>query len=195
MNFKDRFKKSFEPKKYIKSSSHDDRSIAWKIPLIFIPVFAMLLFPVNTTEVFSLILSVAGGIMVYISVIRIDQFKLSHRWKKIEGKLLHKKVVIDNPYAERDYVKSYFPYMKYSYSVEGRVYVSDKVANYRELRDFPEEIEEMMESLSIPDLIVYFNPKKPSESLLIPDLPVHRKIFWIFIFLLGLVLLTVGLLV
>ncbi len=128
---------------------------------------------------------VVGVFIVYKSIQRISQFHLSKRWKQAEGTLLYKKVAMDNPYAA-DRAKSYFPYMKYRYRVGRITYVSDSVSNYRELRDFPEEIEVFMEALATPRLIVYYNPKYPSQSLLIADMPLHRKVFWIMMLLLGL---------
>ncbi len=176
--------RGLRPKKTVEKSSRDDRSIMWKLPLAGIPLMVLLLLPVNLGTTLSIVLVGVGAVLIYMSIPRITQFKLSAAWKTVEGELLYTKVAVENPFAA-DRAKSYFPYMKYSYKVGRKTYVSDRVANYRELRDFPEEVEALMKQMSTPVLRVYYNPKKHSESLLIADMPLHRKIFWIFIFLLG----------
>lgn len=179
-----RVNRGLKPKKTVVESSADDKSIMWKLPLIIFPFILLLLLPIDLGIALSIILIAVGIVLTYISIQKFNQFTLSNTWKIVDGELLYKKVTVDNPYAA-DRAKSYFPYIKYSYTVERKTYVSDTVANYRELRDFPEEIDELMQLMSTPILKVYYNPKDPSESLLIADMPLHRKIFWIFIFLLG----------
>ncbi len=156
-----RINRGLKPKKSIKKSSADDKSIIWKIPLITIFFMILLLFPMDLEIVLQIILFVVGIFMTLISIRKIQQFKLSNTWKTAEGELLYKKVAKDNPYAA-DRATSYFPYMKYSYQVGRKTYISDTVANYRELRDFPEEIDELMERMSSSALKVYYNPKDPS---------------------------------
>jgi len=176
--------KELRPKKKIEKSSLDDRSIIWKLPLIGVPFMILLLLPIDLGKTLSIVLVGVGVVMIYMSISKVTQFKLSTTWKTVDGELLYKKVAVDNPFAA-DRATSYFPYMKYSYKIGRKTYVSDIVANYRELRSFPEEIEDLMKQMSTPVLRVYYNPKKHSESLLIADMPLHRKIYWIFIFLLG----------
>jgi len=185
-----RLEKGLGSKKPVKTSTADDRSFFWKFSLIT-PLPVLLLLPVDTTGIFAVILLGIGGGMTVLSLYRIRQFRLSARWQTTTGTLLYKKVAIDNP-AAADRGRSYFPYIKYRYAVGSREYYSDSVGNYRELRDFPEEIEEWMEQLATPSLRVYYNPEKPSQSLLIADMPLHRRLFWIFIFVLGCSSVAVG---
>jgi len=179
-----RMENGLKPKAEVQTSSVDDKSMVWKVPLIILPFMALLLIPGDLETVLQIISFIVGIFMIYISTQKIFQFKLSGSWKTVEGELLYSKVAIDNPYA-RDLLKSYFPYMKYSYTVGRKTYFSDKVANYRELRDYPEEIEEMITQMTTPKLTVYYNPKNPEKSLLIADMPLHRKLFWIFMLLMG----------
>jgi len=186
-----RIDKGLKPKKYVKPSKVDDRSLYWKLAILFFPFSLLMLLPVDLSKIFPIVLVLIGIPMTYKSIQRIRQFSLSDRWKTVTGELLYKKVAIDNPFAA-DRAKSYFPYMKYSYKVDSKTYVSDTVANYRELRDFPEEIEEYMEQLTRASLKVHYNPEKHAESLLVADMPLHRKIFWIFIFILGFSSVIIG---
>lgn len=172
-----------------KNKKIDDRSVTWKV--FGLVLFAFLFqFFYGTTLLNTFIPFILGIALIYYSVKKLTLFNLSQKWENTEGTLLYKKVAIDNPYA-REMVWSYFPYIKYSFNVKGRTYTSDHVAYYRELKSKPEQIETFISKLSEPNLIVYYNPQNPNESVLIPDMPLHRKIFWYFFLLIGIIALVI----
>jgi len=173
-----------------KNKKIDDRSIPW---IVFGVVLLAFLFPLSYGTVLqnTLIPFILGLVFVYFSIKKILLFNLSKKWKNTEGEVLYTKVAIDNPYA-REMVWSYFPYIKYSFNVKGRIYTSDHVAYYRELRSRPQQIETFLSNLSEPNLTVYYNPQNPKESVLIPDMPLHRKLFWYFFLFIGISSLTIS---
>ncbi|MBN2892325.1 MAG: DUF3592 domain-containing protein [Bacteroidales bacterium] len=175
------------------STSIDDRSVVWKVGIIvlFSPLFIFL--PHDSILKDVIFPLFVGMGLLYISINKMRRFNLVTKWKITDGELLNKKVAIDNPYA-REFVRSYFPYIKYSYPVHGKTYISDSVAHYRELKSSEQEIEKLMDKMTASGLKVYFNPNRPEESVLIANIPLHRKLFWLFIFFLGCTALSVGLL-
>ena len=174
-----------------KNKTIDDRSVPWKV--FGIVLFAFLFhFSYGTSLQNTFIPFVLGIALIYFSAKKITHFNLIQKWKNTDGTLLYKKVAIDNPYA-REMVWSYFPYIKYSFNVKGRTYTSDHVAYYRELKSKPEQIENFISELTEPNLTVYYNPQNPNESVLIPNMPLHRKIFWYFFLLIGISSLIISL--
>lgn len=174
-----------------KNKKIDDRSIPWKV--FGLVLFAFLFqFSYGTVLQNTFIPLILGIALIYYSAKKLTLFNLSQKWENTEGTLLYKKAAIDNPYA-RELVWSYFPYIKYSFNVKGRTYTSDHVAYYRELKNKPEQIETFISELSEPSLTVYYNPQNPNESVLIPDMPLHRKLFWYFFLLIGIIALTISL--
>jgi len=173
------------------SSSVDDKSVIWKVGVVVLLAPLFLFLPYDS--IFKDVIFPLGvGIgLIYISIIRIRKFNLARKWKTTDGELLYKKVAIDNPYA-RELVRSYFPYIKYCYSVQGRTYVSDTVAYYRELKSSEHQVEKLINKMTTSGFKVYYNPDKLEESVLIANIPLHRKVFWIFIFLLGCTALSIG---
>jgi hypothetical protein len=176
--------KGFQSKKHISQSNVDDKSLIWKIVLLFVPLSMLVFFPNCFEECSKVFLFIVGFVLIFLSAKKLLRSDVRKSWYKTQGEVLYHKAAIDNPYAS-EHVRSYFPYIRYSYKVKNRLYKSDKVAEYRELKDYPEEIEYLINSISRPELNVYYNPKKPDQSLLIPNLPLHRLIYWIFLVMIG----------
>ena len=115
---------------------------------------------------------------------------------------VYQKIGIDNPHTQTvynsngdDLARLYFPYIKYSYIVNGKTYISDNVAFYRELKNDENNIKSLIKEIIEPTLTVYYNPLDSEKSTLIPNFPLHRKIFWYFIMTIGLSSIIIGLLI
>ena len=173
------------------SSSEKDKSIIWKLPLLLLPLLVLFYLPYNnyiSDVIFPFTIAIA---LIYVSFKKIQNFDLSKKWKTCQGTLLYTRVGVDNPYAQ-ELVRSYYPYIKYSYIVKKNTYISEKVGHYRELRSSKEEIEKLIDQLTSSGVQVYYNPHKVTQSVLLPIMPLHRRIFWIFLLLLGLVALLIS---
>jgi len=162
----------------------------WIVSIVVIIVPILLLFTIGTPTFDKLVPLILGIVLILMSLRRLFKSSLQDRWKMTDGTLLYRKVAIDNPQA-RKMVWSYYPYIRYSYKVNTRVFSSDHVAYYRELRSKPEDIEKLIDDLTA-SLKVYYNPQNPKESVLIANLPLRRKIFWYFFLLIGLFSFYIG---
>jgi len=119
------------------SSSEKDKSIIWKLPLLLLPLLVLFYLSYNnyiSDVIFPFTIAIA---LIYVSFKKIQNFDLSKKWKTCQGTLLYTRVGVDNPYAQ-ELVRSYYPYIKYSYIVKKNTYISEKVGHYRELRSSKE---------------------------------------------------------
>ena len=170
-------------------------SIIVKIGIALLPLTLIIFLPYEFQQKIHFdifVLIIIGVISLYLSLKKLSSVNRALKWNKIRGTLVYQKVKCDNPHAQ-EMVRSYYPYIKYEYEVKGKLYTSDNVAFYRELNDTKDETQEYIKTLSQPFLNVYFNPNKFEESVLVPSLPLHRKIFWYFFVLFGISSIFIGL--
>lgn len=184
---------------YIKDNSLPKIAIAIFTSAFFI-IFVIIPF---ASDISDILIPIGIGIpFVIISFIRWKQFDISKQWKQTMGKVIYTKIGIDNPHTQAvynsngdDLARLYFPHIKYSYEVEGKKYISENVAFYRELKTRKKAIKLFIQDLVEPTLIVYYNPKCRNESTLIAKFPLHRRIFWYFIMSIGLTSIIIGLII
>ena len=186
------------------SENVNDNSLVKKSILILGTLFFIMVVLIPFAPNLSNIIIPFGiGIpLLIISFKRWQQFDVTNKWIQTNGKLLYRKVAIDNPNTQavydsngHDLARLYFPYIKYSYEIKGKTHTSENVAFYRELKGNKDDINSLITKLVEPHLIVYYNPLKVEESTLIPKFPLHRKIFWYFIMSIGLTSVIIGLLI
>jgi hypothetical protein len=173
----------------------ETNSIILKLGLAFFPLTLFIFLPYDFQQkvhLDTILLISIGSISLYLSLKKLSDVNTASSWTKTRGKLLYQKVKCDNPHAQK-MVRSYYPYLKYSYEVRGKTYTSDKVAFYRELHDTEYETIKYIKTISQPFLNVYFNPRQHNASVIAPNLPLHRKIFWYFFVLLGVSSIFIGL--
>ena len=170
---------------------------------IFAAAFFIMFIIVPFTPNFSSIIPLGIGIpLVIISFVRWNQFDVTKKWNQTTGKVIYQKIGIENPHTEAIYTSSghdlarlYFPYIKYSYEIKGKTYISDNIAFYRELKNDENDIKSLIKEITEPILTVYYDPVYIEKSTLIPKFPLHRKIFWYFIMSIGLSAIIIGLLI
>jgi len=168
-----------------------------KVVLLLFFVFAMILLlvmPLHGQEkykIWELILFLIGLGLVFIAVKKLHILHQASSWEKTEAKVLHTEVKIDNPMA-REFVWSYYPYIRYQYYVNRREYISDHVAFYRELRDNRSDVERYIKQLIKLRLYIYYDPRDPQKSIIVKTLPFSRKMFWYFFMLLGIGSIYIG---
>ena len=170
-------------------------SIIVKLGIALLPLTLLIFLPYEFQQKihFDIIILIGIGIIsLYLSLKKLSNVNKALKWNKTRGRLLYQKVKCDNPHAQ-EMVRSYYPFIKYEYEVKGKIYTSENVAFYRELNDTKDETEEYIKTISQPFLNVYFNPNAYEESILVPNLPLHRKIFWYFFVLLGTSSIFIGL--
>ncbi len=173
----------------------ETRLLIVKIFVALLPLTLLIFLPYEFQQIIHfdiIVLMLIGIITLYLSVKKLSDVNKALKWNRTEGRLLYQKVKCDNPHAQ-EMARSYYPYIKYEYEVKGKIYTSDNVAYYRELNDTISETEEYIKTISQPILNVYFNPNEHGESVLVPNLPLHRKIFWYFFVLLGTSSIFIGL--
>ena len=170
-------------------------SIIAKGVLALFPLTLLIFLPYEFQQKihFDIIIVIGIGVIsLYLSLKKLSNVNKALKWNKTRGKVLYQKVKCDNPHAQ-EMARSYYPYIKYEYEVKGTIFTSDNVAFYRELNDTIDKTEEYIKTISQPFLNVYFNPNAYEESVLVPNLPLHRKVFWCFFVLLGISSIFIGL--
>jgi hypothetical protein len=94
---------------------------------------------------------------------QLRQEVLTLRWHKATGRILEARVVEDHSGGE----KVYYPKVRYSYSVNGIEYTSDRISFYDHGTGFRWDRKAVIEPYSNQTaVVVYFDPRNPENALL-----------------------------
>ncbi|QRN84117.1 DUF3592 domain-containing protein [Chloroflexota bacterium] len=117
-----------------------------------------------------------GGVLGIIGIVLIILYfrnkaksKASQSWPSVMGQIVERKVKVDTSYDEDGISStSYLPQVTYSYTANGAVYESHRVAfgstpSFNSNRKAEEFLTPYIEGASV---TVFYNPEKPEESVL-----------------------------
>lgn len=133
-----------------------------------------------------------GLIFVAIAPFNIKKGKKSQQWPQTEGKVTASEVEIrQETDTEGDMSTYYYPRIHYEYQVNGEKFLSSK---YRLLDASmtKKNAQQLVESYSPGQtVVVYYDPNKPADAVLITGAPKFLYIFAVI----GAILIVAGLLV
>lgn len=115
------------------------------------------------------VLGIIGIVLVILYFRNKSKSKASQSWPSVTGQIIERKVKVDTSYDEDGMSStSYLPQVTYSYSVNGTVYESNRVA-FGSTPSFASN--KKAEAFLTPylqgaNVQVFYNPEKPEESVL-----------------------------
>ena len=105
------------------------------------------------------------GIAALWAAFRVSgDIKRGRSWPTTPGKILERKV--GEPMATRN--PTYMPYVKYTYTVDGKQYTNDQVYLIKRSGGRVDKIQKLVDGLPDP-IDVHYNPKDPSQAFLLTN--------------------------
>ncbi|HVV88704.1 MAG TPA: DUF3592 domain-containing protein [Kofleriaceae bacterium] len=103
-----------------------------------------------------------GGLALW-GGLRVSGDVKKHRdWPTVPGKILERRV--GEPMGTRG--RSFLPYVKYTYTVDGKEYTNDQVYLIRRTGGLHDKMQQLVDGLPDP-VPVHYDPKDPSQSFLL----------------------------
>lgn len=120
-------------------------------------------------RIISIIFGLGSGIYFVRSLVR--QHALKH-WPSTRGEILESKLEENSD--------GWYPYVRYSYSAQGKSYASDQLYFY----SCNEAPAKRARTYLLPypvgkAVTIYYNPRNPEEAVLDRRLPLWRPLFWL----------------
>ena len=118
---------------------------------------------------FGIVLGIIGIVLLILYFRNKSKSKASQSWPSTTGQILERKVKVDTSTDEDGITStSYLPQVTYSYTVNGTVYESHRVAfgstpSYNANKKAEEFLTPYLQGASVK---VFYNPEKPGESVL-----------------------------
>lgn len=118
---------------------------------------------------FGVVLGIIGIVLIILYLRNKSKSKASQSWPSVEGQIVERKVKVSTSTDEDGFTStSYLPQITYSYTVDGTVYESHRVAfgstpSYNANQKAEEFLTPYVEGASVK---VFYNPEKPGESVL-----------------------------
>ena len=112
---------------------------------------------------------VIAGLFLFFGVVALwasfrvsGDIKSKRGWPTVPGKILERRV--GEPMGTRN--RSFLPYVKYSYTVDGKAYTNDQVYLIRRSGGMASTIQKLVDGLPDP-VPVHYNPKNPADTYLV----------------------------
>jgi len=154
------------------------KAIMVLLSLISIVIFIVFLINVNIFELFHILLislpkiRFGGFLLIFIILIytiisfvaikRYLQAKNFHTWAYTDGEIVSSKLILASQAKSEIILR-----IKFKYIVENKEYISNRL-DFCEHRYNKEEMDEIAKEFAVGQIVdVYFNPKKPEQSVLL----------------------------
>ena len=117
------------------------------------------------TKIFPIPFILIGLVTLYMGVKDLGKAAESAQWPSVEGTILHSSLDVHHG----DDSTTYSAEVMYTYEVEGTVYSSNRLKFGYARTGNPSDAQKIVNSYPIDSqVIVYFDPAQPEESVLVP---------------------------
>lgn len=121
----------------------------------------------------ALLTLAAGGVALWMAFYVSREVRAGRDWPTVPGKILERKV--GEPMGTRG--RSYLPYVRYTYRVDGREFTNDQVYLIRRTGGLADEMQKLVDGLPDP-VPVHYDPEDPQRAYLLVN---PMGTFWILI--------------